>query len=149
MDSLGVVLFQALHNNDIELLEYCFKSEDEEMVENTVRKLAQSKVIAFLEKIKERIDSNKQNFNTMTWLKYVLKHHSVFLIKNPKTAENLAPFVALLEKRTINFDKIYRLKGKLDMILNIETEYKKQKRKQKKLKIEAKPLVVYEEGICL
>ena len=59
--------------------------------------------------------------------------------------EKLAPLVSMFKKRTENFDKIHRLKAKLDMLLSIEEEHKKSISKPK-TSIYYSPQVVYEEG---
>lgn len=150
MDSLAVVLAQALQNNDAQLLDYCFENEDDDLIENTVRKLAHTKILAILDRITERIDfAKKGNYSVFTWLNFIVKHHSAFLIKSSETAPKIAPLISLLQKRVLAVDQIQRLKGKIDMVLNVETEVRKQKKNQRKLHIEHKPLVVYEEGRLL
>jgi Dip2/Utp12 Family len=143
---LAVVLFQSLHNNDNELLEFCFSNEDEDLIENTVKRLQETKILVLIDRIVERIDSQKGQSNILVWLKYLLKHHSTFLIKRPKSAEKLAPLIPMLEKRTASFDKIHRVKGMIDMLLDVGESVAKDTKKQKKLTINNKPLVVFEEG---
>lgn len=75
-----------------------------------------------------------------------MKHHSAFLIKSPETAAKIAPLISLLQKRVLPVDQLHRLKGKIDMVLDVEIDVRRQKKNQRKLNIEHRPLVVYEEG---
>ncbi len=124
--------------------------KDDELIENTVRKLAQPKILVLLDRITERIDSEKRsNYNLFAWLNYLVKHHSSFLIKSPETAAKISPVIAILQKRILPVEQIHRLKGKIDMILDVENDVQKHRKNQRKLKIEQRPLVVYEEGnVC-
>jgi WD40 repeat protein len=147
MDSLAVVLLQALHNDDAQLLEYCLEQEDENVIENTVKKILQSKLMTLLEKIIARLNTYyKKNSNLLVWLKAILKHHASYLIKIPKMADKIAPLVAMFKKRSENFEKIYKLKGKLDMLLKIDEDHSNLKSKNKPVKTEYLPKVVYNEG---
>jgi len=116
------------------------------VIENTVKKILQSKLLLLLEKIIARLNSYyKKSSNLLVWLKYILKYHSGYLIKVPGMAEKLAPLISMFKRRTENFDKVYKLKGKLDMLLSIDDDQKKQKSKSK-LDIHYNPQVIYEEG---
>ena len=100
-----------------------------------------------LDKITERIDSGKRaNYYLFAWLNYLVKYHSAFLIKSPETVSKIGPVISLLQKRTLPIDQIHRLKGKIDMVLDVEHEVRRQKKNQRKLNIEHRPMVVYEEG---
>ena len=118
------------------------------LIENTVKKLSDNRVLVLLDRIGERIDSGKKNnYNLFAWLSFIVKHHSSFLIKSPETASKIAPLISLLQKRTLAVEQLYRLKGKIDMVLEVESEVRRQKKNQKKLNVGQRPLVVYEEGI--
>lgn len=52
----------------------------------------------------------------------------------------------MLERRTSSLDKIYKVKGMIDMLLDVGESVARDTKKQKKLTINNKPLVVYEEG---
>jgi len=146
MDSLAVVLLQALHNDDVQLLEYCLERDEEEIIENTVKKILQSKLLILLDKIIARLNSYyKKSSNLLIWLKYILKYHIGYLIKVPGMAERLGPLISMFKKRTENIDSVYKLKGKLDMLLLIEDETRKEK-SRKKTKVQYTPHAVYEEG---
>ena len=88
-----------------------------------MKKILQSKLLILLEKIISRLNTYyKKNPNLLIWFKYILKHHSNYLIKIPGMGERLAPLVLIFKKRAGNFNKIYHLKGKLDMILPIKEQ---------------------------
>jgi len=103
--------------------------------------------LVLLDRITERIDSGKRsNYYLFAWLNSLVKHHSAFLIKSPETPSKIGPVISLLQKRTLPVDQIHRLKGKIDMVLDVENEVRRQKKNQRKLNIEHRPMVVYEEG---
>jgi len=54
-DALSAVLTQALQNNDVQLFDACFENEDNDVIDTTVKKLAQSKILALLEKLGEKL----------------------------------------------------------------------------------------------
>jgi len=113
-----------------------------------VKKLPQNKVLTLFEKIAERVENGKKtNYNFLGWLSSLIRNHSTFLLKLPEISTKIAPLIALLQKRVLAVDQIHRLRGKIDMVLNVETEVIRTKKVQKKVASEQKSGILYEEGI--
>jgi len=146
-ESLSVVLLQALHNNDQELLEFCFQNDDELVLETTIKQVLNSKIPALVEKLIAYLNSGTvKSKNLLLWLKITLKHHNFLIMQNPKLIDLLRPLVSILRKRTENIGNLMKLRGKIDLLLNAQESYNSSKKQSKSLTVNKKPLIVYEEG---
>lgn len=114
-DSLLQLLLQGLHNKDRKILDSVLDRTDENLIETTVRKLPIEGVIPLIQELQHYIRGRGMTqFTHGKWLNSVLQHHSAYLMSNPDCADILCPVLSMLEARTKHFDRILRLKGKLD-----------------------------------
>ncbi|KAL4464741.1 hypothetical protein ABPG74_011302 [Tetrahymena malaccensis] len=150
VQSLAVVLLQALQNNDTQLIDFCLEKDNEDLIDQTVRGMISTKVIILLEKLYERLNTLPyKGRNLGRWLKAILKYHSTILITSPSIHVKLQPLMVLIENRTKNIDKLIGLRGKIDMVLALRRQTKVEQEASNAAstdEIKRKPLVVYEEG---
>jgi U3 small nucleolar RNA-associated protein 5 len=117
-DSLAVLLTQALRSGDRSLLERCLAVRNEEVVNNTVRRLAPGDVAAFLRAAVARLQSSPARGEQLAaWVRAVLLHHAAFLAGGGGGAGTLGHLYQLIEARLASYQPLLALSGRLDLVL--------------------------------
>lgn len=83
--SLSQLLSQAIHSDDIELLEKALSVADRNMINATIRRLSPTQVLPLLDKLLLRLQKNPNRAHHLVdWIRSCLVHHSGFLISVPQ-----------------------------------------------------------------
>ena len=95
-------------------------SQDDELIENTVRNLLTSKVPALLQALAQSIVKRPQQTATyLKWLKYLLRWHLTSLL-NAGQQQAIAQIKSVLSNRSRNIVELSKLKGKMSVLLGQE-----------------------------
>ncbi|KNC86897.1 hypothetical protein SARC_00992 [Sphaeroforma arctica JP610] len=118
-DSLAKLLAQALHSNDLSLLEECISNTNEHVVRNTVQHLPTPYVIPFLEAIVAKFQAKPvRGAQLVPWIKTVMVVHTSYLMTVPNVRESLGGLSSLVDARLSVFRKLLALNGRLDLLLS-------------------------------
>ena len=117
--SLIKVLEQALQSKDNSMLEYCLRLTDVEMIETTVEGLNSTRVIPFLTRIVDKFERKPmRGHNLCIWIRAILKFHTAYLMTVPELVHKLSTLYQTLEARLAVFSQLYRVSGRLELMLN-------------------------------
>lgn len=117
-DSLAVLLTQALRSGDRALLERCLAVRKEEVVNNTVKRLAPADAAAFLRAAVARLQSSPARGEQLAaWVRAVVLHHAAFLAGGGGGAGVLGHLYQLIEARLASYQPLLALSGRLDLVL--------------------------------
>lgn len=118
-DSLCQLLTQGLQSADDRLLSTVLDRSDETLIRNTVQRLPITCVLALLKELHKRMHWKGARLCTyMKWIKSIIVTHTSFLTTCKEASTLLNPLVELLEARTEVFDKLCRLRGRIDLIMS-------------------------------
>lgn len=118
-DNLCQLLLQGLQSNDPRLLNSVLDRTDEGLIKNTVRRLPLSSVLSLLKELHKRMHSRGSGvYPYMKWTKAVISTHTSYLMTCQEASTLLSPLLELLEARTEVFEKVCRLRGRVDLILS-------------------------------
>ncbi|KAL1436783.1 hypothetical protein MTO96_049326 [Rhipicephalus appendiculatus] len=115
-DNLSQLLLQGLQSEDPRLLNSVLQRTDETLLRNTVRRLPLSSVLSLLKELQQRMHS-RVCIPYMKWTKTVVSTHTSYLMTCKEANTLLNPLLELLEARTEMFEKVCRLRGKVDLIM--------------------------------
>ncbi len=107
-DSLLQLLLQGLQSGDRKILNSVLDRADDNLIENTTRKLPAEYAIRLVEELDGRFSLARGK-----WLLATLRHHASVLMTNKAL---LQPLLTSLEARTAHYADIVALKGKLDLM---------------------------------
>ena len=118
--SMAMTLNQAIKSGDGKLLEEVLQiCRGGGMIESTIRKVPTSLVFELLQQLVIRIESKPiRTAKLLVWIKNILVIHMAHLLTIPKLNEQLSRLYKVIESRTMTFDKLLCLDGKLDLILS-------------------------------
>ncbi|XP_075555907.1 WD repeat-containing protein 43 [Dermacentor variabilis] len=117
-DNLSQLLLQGLQSEDPRLLNSVLQRTDEALLRNTVRRLPLSSVMSLLKELQQRMHSRGSGvYPYMKWTKTVVSTHTSYLMTCKEAGTLLKPLLELLEARTEMFEKVCRLRGKVDLIM--------------------------------
>jgi len=103
------------------MLEYALNLDDEVLIKNTISKLPLEvipKLLSELQKCLFYKGEDASQFGYMRWLETLLQNKLSFILTMPELGENLGPIRELLNARTDVFDRLLRLKGRLNFMLS-------------------------------
>ncbi|KAI3661134.1 hypothetical protein MP638_000471 [Amoeboaphelidium occidentale] len=116
-DSLQHMLVQALHSEDSKLLEDCLCFSDFKLITNTLRQLPCQYVLPLLKYLVSKMQRTPNRVGTLSkWVKILIVLHMAYLSTTPDAAKELILLSQIIEGRLGVFDKLCRLKGKLDVL---------------------------------
>lgn len=116
-DSMCNLLLQGLNNRDRKILDSVLDRAEEDLIENTVRKLPFEAVIPLITELQHYIKGRGMvNQSHAKWLRTTLQIHAAHLMSTPECERLLSPIYGMLEARTRHFSAVLQLKGKLDMM---------------------------------
>jgi hypothetical protein len=117
-DSVLQLLLQGLNSKDKHILQSVLERVDEEIINDTVKRLPLEAILPLLETLHHYIQGKTPLvFSHGKWLKAVLQHHTSYIMSSPECEEILSSMNTIIEARTRSYSKILQLKGKLDMIV--------------------------------
>jgi U3 small nucleolar RNA-associated protein 5 len=117
--SLTVALEQALQTEDKDRIEAVLQTSDAEIVAQTVERLSPSKVPVLLRELALRLQGKPgRAVNLLIWISSVLEHHGTLLSTDNNAKDALRSVYAVADARVQMFDRLLRLKGRLDLILS-------------------------------
>jgi len=117
-DSVLQLLLQGLNSKDKRILESVLERADDELINDTVKRLPLEAVLPLLEILHHYIQGKVSLvFSHGKWLKAVLQHHTSQIMSSPECEEILASMNTVIEGRTRNYAKILQLRGKLEMMV--------------------------------
>ncbi|KAF7727304.1 WD repeat-containing protein 43 [Apophysomyces ossiformis] len=115
--SLQQVLMQALHSNDMQLLEACLQHNKVEVINSTVKRLPTTCVIPLLLQLVARFQEKPgRALDMLTWVRSILYIHSTYLMTVPDLVGKLSNFYQALDGRHAVFPKLLSLRGRLEMV---------------------------------
>ncbi|KAG0281060.1 WD repeat-containing protein 43 [Linnemannia exigua] len=118
-NSLQQMLIQALHSNDLQLLEACLTYSNVEVIRNTVRRLPAAYVIPFLTQVIHKFQQKPSRGEALLeWIKAVLLIHTAYLMTVPDLIKKLSNFYQTLDSRVSVYQKLTNLNGRLDLLMS-------------------------------
>ncbi|KAI8816180.1 WD40-repeat-containing domain protein [Fimicolochytrium jonesii] len=142
-NSLHQMLSQAIHTNDIQLLEQALQVHDPDMILATVRRLPPAQVIPLLDQLLLRLQKRPNRAKQLIeWVRAVVLVHAAYLMSVPHLAASLGALYQLLDSRAAVFQKLLRLSGRLDLVVS-QTALRSKASGGEVL--EEEPLVAYDE----
>ncbi|KAJ3374923.1 WD repeat-containing protein 43 [Allomyces arbusculus] len=119
--SLHVILTQALHSSDQELLETVLgtSSLTYDMIMSTVRKLPTAQVVPFLSALMARFQRRHTRADhLLDWIRAVIIVHCGYLLTVPDLVRKLSAFYHVLEARVNTARDLVKLQGRLELVLS-------------------------------
>ncbi|ORX92225.1 NUC189-domain-containing protein [Basidiobolus meristosporus CBS 931.73] len=116
-NSLVHILVQALHSNDVQLLEGCLNNTNTEIINNTVKRLPPTYVIPFLAQVIPRFQAKpNRGIALLRWIKAVLTIHTAYLMTVPELVKHIGAFYQTADNRLGSFQKLLALSSRLDLV---------------------------------
>ncbi|RXG52908.1 WD repeat-containing protein 43 [Armadillidium vulgare] len=147
LDNYVHLLIQALRSKDTSLMNSILvKGEDEEIINNTVRRLPVEYVVPFLQFLQEVITNKAlKNLACINWIRSVLFHHMSYLISVPEKEELLQPFHSIFEARKTCYFAVSRLHSRMSLLL---TQVKnRHENTTQSVELQTEPLYKYKEDL--
>jgi len=117
-DSLVVLLEQSLQSGDDVLLEHCLSCSDDDIIEETSKRLPITKTVQFLRKLVTKFEKRPSRGVLLTkWLAGILKYHLSYLVSIPDLTLQLAGLSQMLENRLSSYSRLASLSGRLDLLV--------------------------------
>lgn len=117
-DNLAVLLTQGLQSQDLSMIGTVLANTKRNTIENTVKSLPLSALVPLVEELARRMKARPQAAQGyMQWVKSVLRIHMSYLSTFPELTDKLSIMYQILDSRLIMYDRISKLKGKLDLLL--------------------------------
>ncbi|XP_077521733.1 WD repeat-containing protein 43 isoform X1 [Amblyomma americanum] len=118
VDNLSQLLLQGLQSNDAKLLNSVLQRTDETLLRNTVQRLPVSSILSLLKELHKRMHSRGSGvYPYMKWTKALISAHTSYLMTCQEASTLLLPLLELLEARTEVFEKVCKLRGRVDLIM--------------------------------
>uniref|UniRef100_A0A023FHN4 Putative wd-repeat protein n=1 Tax=Amblyomma cajennense TaxID=34607 RepID=A0A023FHN4_AMBCJ len=118
VDNLSQLLLQGLQSNDAKLLNSVLQRTDETLLRNTVQRLPVSSILSLLKELHKRMHSRGSGvYPYMKWTKALISAHTCYLMTCQEASTLLLPLLELLEARTEVFEKVCKLRGRVDLIM--------------------------------
>ncbi|KAF9919522.1 WD repeat-containing protein 43 [Linnemannia zychae] len=118
-NSLQQMLIQALHSNDLQLLEACLTFNNVEVIRNTIRRLPTAYVIPFLTQVIHKFQQKPSRGEALLeWIKAVMLIHTAYLMTVPDLVKKLSNFYQTLDSRVSVYDRLVDLHGRLDVVMS-------------------------------
>lgn len=117
-DSLVTLVEQALQSSDNSLLEQCLGIENDNIIEETCKRLPTNRVISFLKKLVSKFEKSPMRGILLTkWLSSLLRNHTSFLMSVPDLTKQLSGLSQILENRLATYSRLSSLSGRLDLLM--------------------------------
>lgn len=119
-NSLHVLLVQAIHSSDKALLESCLQhSTSFATIRTTVQKVPTNYVIPLMNSLMDKFHKKPtRGSHLLEWIKAIVTIHSGYLMTIPDLVKKLSMFYQSIEQRLNGYEKMLKLKGRLELVLN-------------------------------
>ncbi|CAL4084520.1 unnamed protein product, partial [Meganyctiphanes norvegica] len=118
-DNMTQLLMQGLHSKDNNLLHSVLRRSDEELINNTVRRLPIHHVVPLLEHLQEVITGKGyKNSAYITWVRSVLYNHMSHLSTVGNREELMRPFYCVSAARLSTLPEVTQLHARLHLMLS-------------------------------
>jgi U3 small nucleolar RNA-associated protein 5 len=121
--SLSTVLTQALNSSDEKLLQTCFRqTHSHETIHNTLIRLSPALVPSLLSYFNSALSrKQKQAASTFDWIQQTVVVHGGYLVSQGEDVRQvLARLKGTLDKRGQGWERLVRLKGRLELLRAIK-----------------------------
>ncbi|KAJ3186858.1 WD repeat-containing protein 43 [Gaertneriomyces sp. JEL0708] len=116
--SLHHMLSQALHTDDIVLLEQSLQTTSPSVINATIRRLPPAQVIPLLDHLTSRLQRRPERAALLLeWIRSIVICHMSYLTSVPHLTQSLGQLYRTLENRTECFRDMLRLQGRLDLVV--------------------------------
>lgn len=120
--SLHNVLAQAIKTNDNMLIEECLSlahgQRNAQVIARTVQRLSPKHALELVRIVIRRFKRNPaRGPQLLPWFKQIFTLHTSYLLSMPWLREELLELNSLVDMRLNSFQKMLRLKGRLDLVL--------------------------------
>ena len=125
--SLSVILTQALNSSDEKLLQSCFNQRhDAETIHSTLIRLSPALVPSLLNYFNSLLSHKQKRANTtFDWIRESIVIHGAFLVsQGDEVREVLVRLKSTLDRRGQSWERLTRLKGRLEMLRAIRQQQK-------------------------
>lgn len=118
VDSVVMLLRQALRGEDAALLQKCLAVDEERTVKATVRQLGPDEVGSLLRLLTARLQTVQPgNKSALTWLQHTLVLHAGFVASAPGLQPVLAGMYEAIDSRLSTLPSLLSLSGRLNLLL--------------------------------
>ncbi|XP_042881003.1 WD repeat-containing protein 43-like isoform X2 [Penaeus japonicus] len=140
-DNLTQLLLQGLHSKDKRLLSGVFDRRDQDLINNTVRRLPVQAVVPLIEHLQTLVmGKGHKQFGYVTWIRAVLYYHMSHLSTIPNRMELMRPFFSASASKLSTLIQVTQLHARLDLMLNhVATRHQEEKQAE----IEPDAMLVY------
>ncbi|RWS27075.1 WD repeat-containing protein 43-like protein [Leptotrombidium deliense] len=123
-DNFVHLLMQGLQSKDRRMLDTVLSRGDVNIITNTVKKLPIEYLSSLLSELQHRLYyKGDANLVYLSWLETLLQTKLSIILTLPNIDSQLMPLLELLNIRCDIFDRVYKLKGRLNLMLSqITTE---------------------------
>jgi U3 small nucleolar RNA-associated protein 5 len=121
--SLSTILTQALNSSDEKLLQTCFRqTHSHETIHNTLVRLSPALVPSLLSYFNSALSrKQKQAVSTFAWIQQTVVVHGGYLVSQGEDVRQvLARLKGTLDKRGQGWERLVRLKGRLELLRAIK-----------------------------
>lgn len=116
--SLSSVLEQALQTKDNAMLEYCLRTHDAKIINNTIKRVSSVKVLQLLDVLVIKFEKSPARCSRLCpWIRAILLHHTAYLMTQPDLVQNLSALYQILENRLKVHDQLQKLAGRLSLVI--------------------------------
>lgn len=128
-DNLTQLLLQGLHSKDKRLLSCVFDRRDQNLINNTVRRLPIQAVVPLIEHLQTLVmGKGHKQFGYVTWIRAVLYYHMSHLSTIPNRMELMRPFFSASASKLSTLIQVMQLHARLDLMLNhVATRHQEEK----------------------
>jgi len=142
VQNMANLLIQGLQSDDATLLTKVLTQTSDAVIQSTVASLQIPAIIPLLKELQKRVH-NHRSFNTayLKWIRRILSTHTTYLLACPDLERLLGSLYQLLDARTQMFEKVSKLKGRMEVILSQLTS----KPNTELFHVQSKPILTYED----
>ncbi|GBG66201.1 hypothetical protein CBR_g57080 [Chara braunii] len=117
-ESLQVLISQALHSEDNELIERGLNVINDKVVTSTVRRLTSIEAGKLLSLLVAKLHAKPNRDNLVMWIRSILLYHAAHLMSAPNVQVALSSLQQLIGARLSVFQPMLALLGRLDLVLS-------------------------------
>lgn len=135
-NNMSQLLVQGLHSKDKDILRTVLSVTDEQVIKNTVSRLAITAIVPLVNELNNYIRGKTARYNNnynknnsvlnlqtfrcnigILWLKHIMNVHAGILLSNPELSDIIGPVLSGIENRLTLFNPLNSLKGRLELLV--------------------------------
>ncbi|RWS02222.1 WD repeat-containing protein 43-like protein [Dinothrombium tinctorium] len=118
-DNFVHLLMQGLQSKDRRMLSTVLQRGDINLIKNTIKRLPMEYLSSLLEELQRHLYYKGDiNFVYLKWLEALLQTKLSLILTLPNIHQQLVPILELLNIRCDIFDRMYKLRGRLNLMLS-------------------------------